>query len=115
MNFEIGKRKVLTESHLKELILPRQNQLPGLVIKDVGADNIIVKCTDRKVMSCRIRGSEEAKSVDKRNDLVLIAPWDFQSDRAGIIWRYIAAHANNLEQDGYLKDLRQMNDKVTGL
>jgi translation initiation factor 1A len=51
----------------------------------------------------------------RENDLVLIAPWDFQSDRTGIIWRYIAAHANNLEQDGYPKDLRQMNDKVTGL
>jgi translation initiation factor 1A len=49
------------------------------------------------------------------NDLVLIAPWDFQSDRDGIKWRYIAAHANNLKQDGYPKDLRQMNDKVTGL
>ena len=39
MNFEIGKRKVLTGSHLKELILPQQSQLPGLVIKDVGGDN----------------------------------------------------------------------------
>jgi hypothetical protein len=49
------------------------------------------------------------------NELVLIAPWDFQSDRDGIKWQYIAAHANNLEQDGCPKDLRQMNDKVTGL
>ncbi|HKU50754.1 MAG TPA: hypothetical protein VJP79_12450 [Nitrososphaera sp.] len=24
------------------------------------------------------------------NDLVLIAPWDFQSDKADIIWRYIS-------------------------
>ena len=31
------------------------------------------------------------------NDLVLIAPWDFQSDKADIIWRYISAHADKLE------------------
>jgi translation initiation factor 1A len=40
------------------------------------------------------------------NDLVLVAPWDFQSDKADIIWRYIAAHADRLGQDGYLADLR---------
>lgn len=41
------------------------------------------------------------------HDLVLIAPWDFQSDKADIIWRYIAAHADKLEQDGYLDGLKQ--------
>jgi translation initiation factor 1A len=47
------------------------------------------------------------------NDLVLVSPWDFQSDRANIIWRYIAAHAGKLEQDdGYLADLRQLNNNV---
>jgi translation initiation factor 1A len=48
------------------------------------------------------------------NDLVLVSPWDFQSDRANIIWRYIAAaHADKLEQDdGYLADLRQLNNNV---
>ena len=29
--------------------------------------------------------------MDTDHDLVLIAPWDFQSDKADIIWRYIAA------------------------
>jgi translation initiation factor 1A len=115
VNFEIGKRKVLTGSHLKELILPQQSELPGLVIKYVGGDNIIVKCTDGKVMTCCIRGKIKRRMWIRENDLVLIAPWDFQPDRDGIKWRYIAAHANNLEQDGYPKDLRQMNDKVTGL
>jgi len=46
------------------------------------------------------------------NDLVLVSPWDFQSDRADIIWRYIAAHAEKLEQDGYLADLSQSNNKT---
>jgi translation initiation factor 1A len=40
------------------------------------------------------------------NDLVLIAPWDFQADKADIVWRYIAAHAEKLEQDGYLEGLK---------
>jgi len=39
------------------------------------------------------------------NDLVLIAPWDFQSDKADIIWRYISAHAEKIKQDGHLAGL----------
>jgi translation initiation factor 1A len=47
------------------------------------------------------------------NDLVLVSPWDFKSDRADIIWRYIAAtHAEKLQHDGILADLRQLNNKM---
>jgi translation initiation factor 1A len=35
----------------------------------------------------------------------LVAPWDFQSDKADIIWRYIAAHADKLQKDGYLNGI----------
>ncbi|HZA07006.1 MAG TPA: translation initiation factor eIF-1A, partial [Nitrososphaeraceae archaeon] len=89
----MGKRKVLSESHLKELILPHQGELLGRVVKLVGGDNIIVKCTDGKVRTCRIRGKIKRRMWIRDNDLVLVAPWDFQSDKADIIWRYIAAHA----------------------
>jgi translation initiation factor 1A len=102
----------LTESYLKELVLPQQGELLGRVIKLVGGDNIIVKCTDGKVRTCRIRGKIKRRMWIRDNDLVLVSPWDFQSDRADIIWRYIAAHADKLEQDGYLADLRQLNNNV---
>lgn len=39
---------MLTESHLKELVLPQQGELLGRVVNLVG-DRIIVKCVDRKV------------------------------------------------------------------
>jgi translation initiation factor 1A len=39
------------------------------------------------------------------NDLVLVAPWDFQSGKADIIWRYISAHQDKLREDGYLDNL----------
>ena len=102
---KIGKRKVLTESYLKEQVLPQQGELLGRVIKLVGGDNIIVKCTDGKVRTCRIRGKIKRRMWIRDHDLVLVAPWDFQSDKADIIWRYIAAHAERLEQDGYLNGI----------
>jgi translation initiation factor 1A len=103
--FNIGKRRVLNEAQLKEMMVPGQGQLFGRVIKLVGGDNIVVKCTDGKVRTCRIRGKIKRRMWIRDNDLVLVAPWDFQSEKADIIWRYISAHAEKIKQDGHLAGL----------
>lgn len=107
MGPEIGKKKVLSESELKEMVMPQEGELLGRVIKLVGGDNIIVKCTDGKVRTCRIRGKIKRRMWIRDNDLVLVAPWDFKSDRADIIWRYIAAHAEKIKQEGHLEGIEQ--------
>ncbi len=96
---------MLSESELKEMVMPQEGELLGRVIKMVGGDNIIVKCTDGKVRTCRIRGKIKRRMWIRDNDLVLIAPWDFQSDKGDIIWRYISAHAEKIKQDGHLAGL----------
>jgi translation initiation factor 1A len=85
--------------------MPENGELFGRVVKLVGGDNIIVKTTDGKVRTCRIRGKIKRRMWIRDNDLVLIAPWDFQSGKADIIWRYIAAHADKLAHDGLLTGL----------
>ena len=60
------------------MVIPQKGELLGRVIKLVGGDNIIVKCTDGKVRTCRIRGKIKRRMWIRDNDLVLIAPWDFQ-------------------------------------
>src|ERR1041384_6042671 len=102
---ELGKRKVLSESDLKELVMPQAGELLGRVIKLVGGDNLIVRCTDGKVRTCRIRGKIKRRMWIREHDIVLIAPWDFQSDKAHIVWRYISAHAEKLEKDGLLQGI----------
>jgi len=42
----MGKRKVLNESALKEIRLPEEGELLGRVLKLLGGDQIMVKCTD---------------------------------------------------------------------
>ena len=62
---------------------------------------------DGKVRTCRIRGKIKRRMWIRDNDLVLVAPWDFQSDKADIVWRYISAHADKLEQEGHLVGLQK--------
>ncbi|MFQ5940307.1 MAG: translation initiation factor eIF-1A [Nitrososphaerales archaeon] len=98
----MGKRKVLSESELKELVLPEEGQLLGRVIKLPGGDHVIVKCTDDKVRVCRIRGKMKRRMWVRENDVVLIVPWDFQDNKADLVWRYISAHAEWLENNNYI-------------
>ena len=48
----------------------------------------------------------------RENDLVLVAPWDFKSDRADIIWRYTTTSAEKLERGGYFANLDLMDTKA---
>ena len=63
-------------------MLPRQRELRGRVVKFVEADNIIAKCTEGNVSTCRIRGKIKRRMRIRDNGLVFVSPWDFQSDRS---------------------------------
>jgi translation initiation factor 1A len=99
---KLGKRKVLNESHLKELVMPQQGELLGRVVKISGGNQVIVACVDGMTRLCRIRGKMKRRMWIRERDIVLISPWDFDNKRADIIWRYIKDHAEWLENNGYM-------------
>ena len=99
----MGKRKVLSESNLKELVMPGQGEILGKAIKLTGGDQVIVKCVDGETRMCRIRGKLKRRMWIREGDIVLVAPWDFDNRKADILWRYIKAHEEWLHQNGYLK------------
>jgi len=105
----VGKRKVLNEAHLKELVLPESGEFLGRVLKLSGGDHLLVKCTDGETRMCRIRGKMKRRMWIRQEDIVLVSPWDFDHRRADIVWRYIRAHADWLRANNYLPDLVMSN------
>lgn len=99
---ELGKRKVLNEAHLKELVLPQAGELLGRVLKISGGNQVIVQCVDGVTRLCRIRGKMKRRMWIRERDIVLVSPWDFDNRRADIIWRYIKDHADWLQNNGYM-------------
>ncbi|GFN39793.1 MAG: translation initiation factor 1A [Marine Group I thaumarchaeote] len=99
----LGKRKVLNESQLKEIKLPQEGELLGRVVKLLGSDHIMVKCTDGKTRMGRIRGKLKRKIWIRDNDIVILAPWDFKQDERGdIIWRFTLSQMDWLKNNGHL-------------
>ena len=84
--------------------LPRGEQKLGIVTQLLGGSKMYVKCSDGKTRLCRIPGSKRRGMWVKLNDVVLVQPWDVQSDiRGDIIYKYRGAQVNWLKKKGHLK------------
>ena len=100
----MGKKKVKSEEDLGNMVLPATTDVLGVAVKMLGFDRIMVKCQDGHERLCRIRGKIKRRVWIRNGDIVLVSPWDFQSDTRGdIIWRYKRNQADWLREKGYLK------------
>ncbi len=99
----MGKRKVISEEGMGNVHLPSGNDVLGIAVKLLGFDRIMVKCQDGHERLCRIRGKLKRRVWIRMGDIVLVSPWDFQSDiRGDVIWRYRKNETAWLRSKGYL-------------
>ncbi len=99
----MGKKKIISEEEIKGMMLPVANDVLGIAIRMLGFDRVLVKCQDGHERLCRIRGKMKRRVWIRQGDIVLVSPWDFQSDKRGdVIWRYKRNQAEWLRKNGYL-------------
>jgi translation initiation factor 1A len=99
----LGKKKVLSEQELNKVVLPSANDVLGVAVKLLGYDRVLVKCQDGHERLCRIRGKMKRRVWIRESDIVLVSPWDFQTDKRGdLIWRYTRAQAEQLRREGHI-------------
>lgn len=99
----MGKKKVLSEGELSEMVYPSANDVLGVATKLLGFDRLMVKCQDGHERLCRIRGKMKRRVWIRVGDVVVVSPWDFQTEKRGdIFWRYTRAQAETLRRKGYL-------------
>ena len=99
----LGKKKVLSEGAIGELVYPRQGEVLGVVTKLLGFDRIMVKCQDGAERLCRIRGKMKRRVWIREGDIVIVSPWEFQTDKRGdVVWRYTHSQADTLRRKGIL-------------
>ncbi len=99
----MGKRKVINEESLANMLYPSENDVLGVATKMLGFDRVMVKCQDGHERLCRVRGKLKRRVWIRNGDIVLVSPWDFQSDTRGdIFWRYRKNQTEQLRLKGYL-------------
>lgn len=103
INSIMGKRQVKNESALKEIRLPEEGELFGRVLKMLGGENVMIKCTDGITRRGRIRGKLKRRVWIRDNDIVIIAPWDFKEDERGdIVWRFTLPQVEWLKENNHI-------------
>ena len=101
----MGKKLVKNEEELKKsMILPSENDILGIVTKRLGQNRVMVSCQDGFKRLCRIRGKIRRRKWVRRDDIVLVSPWEFQSESKGdIFFRYTRNQVRWLREKGILK------------
>ncbi len=94
---------MISEEEIKTLVLPGPGEVLGIVEKLLGYDRLIVRCVDGHTRLCRIRGKMKRKVWIKEGDVVLVSPWDFQSETRGdVTWRYTYNQVDWLAKNKYI-------------
>jgi len=101
----VGKRLVKNESDIRKNIkMPNKYDVLGVVKKNFGQARMNVKCQDGETRVWRVRGKMKKRNWVREGDVVLVSPWDFQSDEKGdIIFRYTRNQTDWLTRRGILK------------
>ncbi len=99
----MGKRQVKSESALKEIRLPEEGEMFGRVLKMLGGENVLIKCTDNITRKGRIRGKLKRRVWIRDNDIVIIAPWDFnETEKGDIVWRFTLPQVEWLKANNHI-------------
>ncbi len=87
---------------------PRSGEFLGIVEQRLGFGKMRVICADKNVRVCRIPGKYRRRLWVKAGYVVLVKPWETQSDiRGDIIFKYRPAQVKWLRSRGFLKGLEE--------
>ena len=87
--------------------LPRGGELIGVIEQRLGGNKMMVLCSDGKSRNCRIPGRLKRDLWLRPGDFVIIKPWEFDKNKADILFKYNPTSIQWLRENGYLKMLEQ--------
>ena len=93
------------------VVLPKGNQVLGIVEQRLGGSRMNIRCLDGKRRICRIPGRLKRTLWVREGDIVIVEPWEFGGDEKGdIILKYSRTQAEVLKQKGHLKKIEEFEE-----
>ncbi len=87
--------------------LPDKNkgEMFAIVDKIMGGGHMMVMCADGKSRMARIPGKIKRRMWIREGDLIVIRPWDFQNEKADVVYRYTRNQAAHLSKSRKLPEI----------
>ena len=98
------------DENITRVITPnkKKGEIYGIVEKLSGASRLTVMCEDGLSRNCRIPGKMKKRMWIREGDLVIVKPWEFQKDRADVVYRYTQTQAGYLSRNRILPEVIDM-------
>ncbi|SRR3990167_939387 len=92
------------EQQISRAPLPKGREVLGIIEQRLGGNKMMVACLDGKKRNCRVPGRLKRKLWLRPEDVVIIEPWELDSDKRGdVIFKYRTNQIEWLKQRGFLK------------
>jgi len=85
--------------------LPRGEQKIGIIVSRLGGNRMEVKTTEGKIVNCRVPGRFKRSMWLRPNDIVMIEPWEFDKEKADVVFKYNSSQIIQLRKRGLLDSL----------
>jgi len=88
----------------KSLRMPDEGEVFAVVTDMLGANRVKVRCMDGTERTARIPGRMQKRVWIREDDIVLVDPWDWQDEKADVVWRYEKQDADQLRREGHIQE-----------
>jgi translation initiation factor 1A len=87
--------KLLEDGQIRRARLPTKDELFAVVREMSGGSRMIAMCEDDTMRMVRIGGKFKRRMWCRVGDLILVKPWNIQSEsKADLVYRYLPAERN---------------------
>jgi translation initiation factor 1A len=97
----------------RELILPSEDQIFGMVLKALGDRHFTVSCQDGLERRCKVRGKMHKRQYVQVGMTVIVSTRDYSEGTADIVHLYTNAEVRELRKAGMLLLAEVRNDEDT--
>lgn len=104
---KFNKASANPDDQITKVIMPnkRKGEMFGIVEKLSGGSHLTVMCEDGFTRASRIPGKMKKRMWIREKDLVIVKPWQFQNEKADIVYRYTQTQANYLSRNSVLPEI----------
>ena len=96
----------MTEKDEEQIRVPmprtRDGEMFAVADQLLGASRIRVMCADGRARMGRIPGKLRKRMWIREGDLLVVKPWDFQEEKADIVYRYTKTQSSYLSRKGMI-------------
>jgi translation initiation factor 1A len=106
-------KKKLSDLHNQEptrIRLPKNNELVGIVEKRLGGSRMRVRTHKGDEILARVPGRVKKYLWIREGKYVLLEPWEFDKDKADLVYKFKPNEIKVLEKKGFLSNLEAIEE-----